>query len=136
MNSITGRHFRLPTEAEWEYAARGGKYHGYKYSGSDYIDDVTWYNRAYDLGTSFVGQKSPNNLGIYDMSGNVGEWCQDLNELYDQSSKSNYSGARSGSFRIIRGGNWGSSSKSCRVSCRDCGLADDCNMFLGLRLAL
>ena len=138
LNVITGKHFRLPTEAEWEYAARGGKYHGYKYSGSDYIDDVAWYtnNRTYDLGTSIVGQLSHNNLGLYDMSGNVAEWCYDWYDLYDHNSKNNFSGPRNGTFKVFRGGGWGSSAKSCRVSCRDCGFVSDSSTFLGLRLAL
>ncbi len=138
LNTITGKHFRLPTEAEWEYAARGGIFHGYKYSGSDFIDDVAWYsnNRTFDNGTSIVGAKSPNNLGLYDMSGNVGEWCNDWYEPYKMDRQNNYKGPLTGSFKVFRGGNWGSSAKSCRVSCRSTAIVTEANIFLGFRLAL
>ena len=112
LNKITGKTFRLPTEAEWEYAARGGnKSKGYKYSGSNTIDDVAWYydnayNTSNNYGTHQVGTKSPNELGIYDMSGNVYEWCSDWysSSYYSSSPSSNPTGPTSGSYRVLRGG--------------------------------
>ena len=107
LNTMTGKTFRLPTEAEWEYAARGGNQSkGYKYSGSNTLDNVAWY---YNSGgkTHPVGQKQPNELGLYDMSGNVWEWCQDWYGSYSSSSQTNPTGPSSGSYRVLRGGDWG-----------------------------
>jgi formylglycine-generating enzyme required for sulfatase activity len=137
LNAKTGLKFRLPTEAEWEYAARGGnKSQGYKYAGSNNIDDVAWYTSNSSSQTHAVGTKQPNELGLYDMSGNVWEWCSDWYGSYSSSSQTNPTGAYSGSFRVYRGGSWYSSARSCRVSCRyydiPAGRGDD----LGLRLAL
>ena len=121
LNQLTGKKFRLPTEAEWEYAARGGnKSKGYKYSGSNTIDDVAWYfDNAYDVdGTPQVGTKAPNELGLYDMSGNVWEWCSDWYGEYSSSSQINPTGPTSGSYRVHRGGGCGNSAQSCRVAYR------------------
>ena len=98
--------YRLPTEAEWEYAARGGnRSRGYKYSGSDNVDDVAWYNSNSGSKTQKVGNKAPNELGIYDMSGNVREWCSDWYGSYSSSAQTNpYN--NSGSYRVVRGGSW------------------------------
>lgn len=83
LNSITGQHFRLPTEAEWEFAARGGnRSRGYKYCGSNTVGNVAWYNGNSGSRTHSVGQLSPNELGLYDMSGNVEEWCNDWHDSY------------------------------------------------------
>ena len=138
LNSLTGQNFRLPTEAEWEFAARGGNSsRGYKYSGSDAIDNVAWYRGNSGSITHNVGTKSPNELGIYDMSGNVYEWCSDWYGNYISSSQTNPKGPSSGCMRVIRGGCWGSYSvEDCRVSYRGCSFPDVHYDSQGLRLCL
>ena len=137
LNSATGRNFRLPTEAEWEYAARGGKRsQGYRYSGSNTLDNVAWYDDNSGNETHPVKSKSPNELGIYDMSGNVREWCQDRYGSYSSNSQMNPKGASSGSYRVYRGGGWFSGADGTRVSYRDYYSPDCRNSDLGFRLAL
>ena len=137
LNAITGRRFRLPTEAEWEYAARGGnRSRDYKYSGGDDIDAVAWYSDNSGLKTHAVATKSANELGIYDMSGNMWEWCQDWYGSYSSVAQTNPTGPTSGSSRVFRGGCWYSRAKSCRSSSRNGLGASFSNYYLGLRLAL
>lgn len=133
LNKLTGRNFRLPTEAEWEYAARGGKKSSHtKYAGSNTIGDVAWYDGNSGDQTHDVATKRANELGLYDMSGNVWEWCQDRYGSYSSSSQTNPKGASSGSDRVVRGGGWGYGAGHCRVSYRS---ANTRSRYLGLRLA-
>lgn len=137
LNSLTGLNFRLPTEAEWEYAARGGNMsQGYKYSGSDNIADVAWYSSNSSSTTHAVGTKQPNELGLYDMSGNVYEWCSDWYGSYSSSSQTNPTGVTSGSYHVLRGGGWVDDDNSCRVSRRDYCSPGFTSNSLGLRLVL
>ena len=137
LNAMTGKNFRLPTEAEWEYAARGGNLsRGYQYSGSKKIDDVAWYRNNSGSKTHNVGTKAPNELGIYDMSGNVWEWCQDWYGDYHSYSQTNPTGPSSGANRVYRGGSWGSGAWLCRVAFRDKYTPGSRGNGLGLRLAL
>jgi formylglycine-generating enzyme required for sulfatase activity len=137
LNLLTGKQFHLPTEAEWEYAARGGNVScGYKYAGSNNLDDVAWYGENSGRKTHPVKDKIPNELGIYDMIGNVGEWCQDAYGNYSSDAQTNPNGPVSGSERVYRGSSWFYNARVCRVSRRfkrepTRGL----NLF-GLRLAL
>ena len=136
LNKLTGKSFRLPTEAEWEYAARGGnKSRGYQYSGSNTIGDVAWYDGNSGSKTHAVGTKQPNELGAFDMTGNVWEWCQDWFNRYSSSPQTNPIGAVSGSCRVYRGGSYYYSGY-CRCSCRFDGTPDFRNGDLGLRLVL
>ena len=136
LNSLMGRNFRLPTEAEWEYAARGGKKaNGHKYAGSSAIDNVAWYDDNSGDRTHDVATKRANELGLYDMSGNVLEWCQDWKGDYSLGSQTNPKGPSSGSGRVLRGGSWCSYAGYCRVSCRGDSVPSNRYYFLGLRLA-
>lgn len=108
--------YRLPTEAEWEYAARGGnKSKGYEYSGSDNIDDVAWYNKNSDNRPHDVGLQQPNELGLYDMSGNIWEWCWDGFATYLPFSVTNPTGIPSADYRVGRGGSWAAKERHCLV---------------------
>lgn len=135
LNALTGISFRLPTEAEWEYAARGGNMgQGFTYAGSDGIDDVAWYG-AGEADTHEVGQKQPNELGLYDMSGNVMEWCSDWHGSYNAGRQKNPTGAQSGEYRVARGGYWESDAKYCTVTYRHPIPPEEVSEFIGLRLA-
>lgn len=137
LNSMTGQNFRLPTEAEWEYAARGGKFsQRYQNSGSNYLNDVAWYKDNSDNETHSGGTKSPNELGIYDMSGNVWEWCQDRYGNYSSKAQTNPIGPNSGACRILRGGSFTNDAENCRVSKRLSCTPDGRYDNVGFRLAL
>ena len=140
LNELTGLKFRLPTEAEWEYAARGGnKSQGYKYAGSNTINEVAWYcyNVPSQSGdTQPVATKRPNELGLYDMSGNVSEWCQDFFGSYSSEPQTNPTGPSSGYYVVVRGGCWFFYAQNCRVSYRQNGSPLIAADTLGFRLAL
>ena len=145
LNEMTGLNFRLPTEAEWEFAARGGNQsQGYEYSGSNNLDDVAWYwysipsriSGNAEYGTQTVATKAPNELGLYDMSGNVWEWCQDYwGGIYSSEAQTNPVGPSTGDTHVYRGGSWGSY-KGCRVSYRVSEKPTFTLFDIGLRLAL
>ena len=145
LNALTGKNFRLPTEAEWEYAARGGsKSRGTIYAGSDEISDVAWYyGNSYavgadnpNYGTHPVGTKHGNELGLYDMSGNVFEWCNDWYGPYNEEAQANPTGPESGLRRVTRGGSWFSVDRDSRVTYRNYEAPSSRSYSLGLRLAL
>jgi formylglycine-generating enzyme required for sulfatase activity len=138
LNAATGKQYRLPTEAEWEYAARGGNQsRGYKYSGSNNIEELAWYN-SNSSSTHPVGAKKANELGIYDMSGNVREWCYDWynSKYYKKKNQTNPSGASSGSSRVVRGGGWTYGASECTVSFRNGGTPSARYYEIGFRLVL
>lgn len=144
LNSLTDQIFRLPTEAEWEFAARGGnKSVGYTYSGSDDINSVAWYGRntycvkplGPDYGTHYVGTKRPNELGLYDMTGNVWEWCEDWHANYTKKQQRNPIGPKTGRAKIVRGGCFKSGESLCTVTHREWMWPDE-NHWVGVRLAL
>ena len=137
LNRLTGKNFRLPTEAEWEYAARGGqKSQGYKYAGSHTLSDVAWYDNNSGSKTHPVKQKQANELGLYDMSGNVWEWCQNWKGSYSSGAQTNPTGPSNGSNRVLRGGGWNDNASNCRVSNRYDNTPTFTYSYLGLRLAL
>ena len=130
LNEATGKNFRLPTEAEWEYAARGGnKSQGDTYSGGNNIDDVAWYEENSSSKTHPVAKKLPNELGIYDMSGNVWEWTSDK-------KSSDYNSERTSTLFVIRGGGWSGPATLSRIANRGGNSESYTNGNLGFRLAL
>lgn len=136
LSNKTGRTYTLPTEAQWEYAARGGnKNEGAKYAGSNMIDAVAWYTDNSGSGTHIVGSKRANALGIYDMSGNVWEWCKDwYASSYVSYDTNNPVGLSSGSSRVLRGGGWTYTASSCRVAYRGKNSPGFRNSDLGFRV--
>ncbi len=137
LNILTDQKFRLPTEAEWEFAARGGnKSQHFKYSGSNEIDKVAWYEGNSGNKPHPVGSKKANELGLYDMSGNVWEWCEDWYGVYTYASQTNPKGSVQGSNRVGRGGSWSNSASGCRVSLRVGRSPGSRSETLGFRLAL
>jgi formylglycine-generating enzyme required for sulfatase activity len=139
LNEITGKFYRLPTEAEWEYAAIGGSLNvgkNYRYCGGDELDSIGWYSENSMRKTHLVGEKKSNELGIYDMTGNVWEWCSDWYGPYSNSLETNPRGPVSGEFRVIRGGSWADSAQPCRAQNRNKCLEISKYNYLGFRLAL
>lgn len=137
LNKLTGKSFRLPTEAEWEYAARGGKNNrGCKYSGSGELENVAWYKDNSGVKTRSIGSKQPNELGIYDMTGNVWEWCEDWKGTYGSSPQMDPAGDMKGTVRVCRGASWSIGSKGCHLSYCYGNYPDSRHNDLGLRLAL
>ena len=135
LNKLTEKNYRLLTEAEWEYAARGGGISKDKYSGSRYIKEVAWFDEV-DGSTHPVGQKQPNALGIYDMSGNVWEWCHDFFATYEAEFLQDPRGPKFGVRHVCRGGSWEDIADNCRVASRYSYPATYHGKTLGLRLAL
>ena len=137
LNAKTVKSYRLPTEAEWEYAARGGKNSTYNYAGSNTVDEVAWYDSNSGRKTHPVGQKKANDLGLHDMSGNVLEWCQDWYDIgyYAKSPSSNPPGPTTGSLRVIRGGSWYSVPAYVRVAGRNSSAPGNRDFDVGFRLA-
>ncbi len=137
LSQLTGKTYVLPTEAQWEYAARGGvKSRGYKYSGSNTIGNVAWYSDNSSSSTHPVATKQPNELGLYDMSGNVWEWCSDWYGSYSSESQSNPTGPSTGSNRVLRGGSWCNSARNCRVSFRNYSYPSNRSFNDGFRFVL
>jgi len=137
LNKMTGKKYRLPTEAEWEYAARGGhSSKSNKYSGGNAADGAMWYEGNAAGSTHPVGAKMPNELGLYDMNGNVWEWCQDRSGCYTSGSQNNPTGPSWGNCRIIRGGCWTNGVLNCRTTNRNAAKSSVANAYIGLRLAM
>ena len=135
LNKKTGKKYRLPTETEWEFAARGGdKSKDNEYSGSNNIDEVAWFIGNSEGKTHPIGTKKANELGIYDMSGNVWEWCSDLNGSYDNRAVSKSKSGVQDSPHVMRGGSWHSDARRCRVAVRSA--PTERNNRLGFRVVL
>lgn len=139
LSAQTGQRYRLPTEAEWEYAASGGKLsEGYLYSGSNHIDEVAWYKKGEisEIFVAPVAQKKPNELGLYDMSGNVWEWCSDWYAAYTADTQTNPHGPEQGEERVQRGGSCTEPATSCRITARHDGLEWLAAVDCGFRVVL
>ncbi len=141
LNQQSGKNYRLPTEAEWEYASRGGvetngRSSQTQYAGSNNIDAVAWYSGNSGSKTHPVAQKQPNELGLYDMSGNVWEWCNDWydEDYYSKSPQNNPQGANRGEYRVLRGGSWSYFARNCRVANRHGNYPDYRGSIVGFRL--
>jgi formylglycine-generating enzyme len=138
LSSLTGKHYRLPTEAEWEYAAKGGKLsEGYMFSGCYDLGTVGWYNENSDYKIRPVGQKLPNELGLYDMTGNSWNWCSDWygKDYYKISPQNAPTGPDTGECRVWRGGSWYCNEITCRITIRICGMPNDNGGGSGFRVA-
>lgn len=137
LSKSTGQHYRLPTAAEWEFAARGGvNTKNYTYSGSNNPDEVAWFTKNSRNQSQTIGQKRPNELGIYDMSGNIEEWCSDWYNkyYYKESPKANPKGSDIGKRKGLRGGSWSSAKRTLRVTFRNNDLPDACLSDYGFRV--
>lgn len=135
-HELSGYIFRLPTEAEWEFAARGGKNQEMEYAGNYPVNHIAWYYNNSDNTTHPIKNKLPNELGIYDMSGNVWEWCQDWYGDYNSTPQINPKGPLTGFFRVLRGGSWEGLSSFCRVAFRYSNNPKTSDDHIGIRLAL
>jgi formylglycine-generating enzyme required for sulfatase activity len=137
LNQLTGKRYSLPTEAQWEFAARGGtQSKGYIYAGSNNVDEVAEYKGNNNNTTKPVGGKKPNELGLHDMSGNLWEWCQDWKSVYSTVPQSNPPGPSSGSLRVRRGGSWGNEGQRCRAAGRGYDSPSRRNYAIGFRVVL
>lgn len=137
LNKMTGKQYRLPTEAEWEFAARGGRWsQDLNYSGSDDLNAVGWCDGNSGRRTHAVGTKAPNELDIYDMCGNVYEWCQDRYAIYKADPQTNPQGPDFGKARVMRGGSWRSEARNCRNTYRSSEDYEARILNCGLRLAM
>ncbi len=139
LNQLSGKYYRLPTEAEWEYAARGGNLSkGYKYAGDNNLNAVAWYSKNSGKQSHPVGQKKPNELGLYDMSGNVWQWCSDWfsDTYYSKSPLENPQGPGKEDNRVCRGGSWWAEAQDCAVYNRDRYPADAKDDDVGFRLVM
>lgn len=137
LNRRTGQHFRLPTDAEWVYAARGGEeQNAFRYAGSNHLYEVAWAKGNSEGTPHSVMQKQPNSLGIYDMCGNVMEWCYDWYASYPNSDEINPTGPSTGEYKVAHGGAWRASEMFCRPSIRTYDLPDKGYDYLGFRLAM
>ena len=139
LNDITGMKFRLPTEAEWEFAAKGGqkgKLNGYKYSGSNTITNIMWYSKNSGNRPHEVSSKQSNELGLFDMSGTVWQWCSDWYASYDTSQSFNPNGPIDGIEKVCRGGSFMSEAKECRVSIREKDMPNEISEDVGFRIVL
>lgn len=136
LSEKTGENYSLPTEAQWEYAARGGnKSKGYTYAGSNNLNEVAWYDETtYERGTRPVGTLKPNELGIYDMSGNAMEWCLDGYEKYSKRKQRDPQGGDSPTLKVIRGGSWFYVDEFCRTTQRDCPKVSNTKFDYGFRV--
>lgn len=137
LNDLTGKSFYLPTEAQWEFAACGGnKSKGYRYAGGNDIHEIAWFGDNSRRKTHPVGKLKPNEQGLYDMSGNVWEWCQDVYGFYRNDEQSNSTGSSYDSYHVVRGGCYINNARRCRVSYRDKCMRSSKAPGIGLRLAL
>lgn len=137
LNELTGNAFRLPTEAEWEYAARGGKFsQGTMFAGGANCPDVAWCSTNADNTTHEVGQKQGNELGLYDMSGNVNEWCNDFYARYTTAAQTDPQGPVAGTGMVYRGGAYNEGARLCRITYRSSQLSGYRSSRIGLRLAM
>lgn len=139
LSTLSGRKYRLPTEAEWEYAARGGvASKGFVYAGSNTLDDVAWTKANSGATSHPVGQKAGNELGLFDMSGNVWEWCADWHDFayYESSPQDNPKGPSKGEYRVVRGGSWFYGEGPARATYRLTGVPDSAVNNFGFRVAL